>query len=157
MRVIAAREHPEKPRPEFVEEVLPASKLLELLAQSNYVVLSTPITPQTTGMIDREQLAAMKPDACLINVGRGLLIVESALIEALRQHKIGGAALDVFDTEPLPANSPLWDLENLLITPHTAGMTAKMWDRHYAYFSENLRRYLSGQPLLGLVNKRAGY
>jgi phosphoglycerate dehydrogenase-like enzyme len=99
----------------------------------------------------------MKPEAFLLNVGRGPLIDETALAEVLREHKIGGAALDVFDQEPLPADSPLWDLEDLLITPHTAGISEKMWDRHYVLFSDNLRRYLSGQPLLGLVDKRRGY
>ncbi len=157
MRVIAVRENPEKPKPQFVEEVLPASKLLDLSARSDYVVLSTPVTPQTTGMIGRRELAAMKPDACLLNVGRGPLIVESDLIEALRGRTIGAAALDVFDEEPLPSTSPLWALENLLITPHTGGMSTKMWERHYAYFSDNLRRYLVGQPLLGLVDKQRGY
>jgi phosphoglycerate dehydrogenase-like enzyme len=157
MRVLAVREHPEKEKPQYVDEVLHASKLLDLLARSDYVVLTTPVTPETTGMIGTKQLTAMKPDACLINVGRGPLIDEAALIEALRDHKIGGAALDVFDQEPLPSDSPLWDLENLLITPHTAGMSDKMWERHYALFSENLRRYFSGQPLLGLVDKRSGY
>jgi phosphoglycerate dehydrogenase-like enzyme len=157
MRVIAVREHPEKPKPQFVEQVLPTSKLLDLLSQSDYVVLSAPVTPETTGMIGREQLAAMKADACLLNVGRGPLIVESDLIEALRTGKIGAAALDVFDEEPLPYDSPLWDLENLLITPHTGGMSTRMWERHYAYFSGNLRRYLAGQPLAGLVNKQTGY
>ena len=156
MRVIAVREHPEKPRPQFVEEVLPSSKVNDLLSQSDYVLLSTPVTPQTTGMIGRRQLAAMKPDGCLLNVGRGSLIVESELIEALRGNKIA-AALDVFDEEPLPADSPLWDLENLLIMPHTGGMSTKMWERHYGYFSENLRRYLAGQSLLGLVDKQRGY
>ncbi|MCU1271199.1 MAG: D-isomer specific 2-hydroxyacid dehydrogenase, NAD-binding protein [Acidobacteriaceae bacterium] len=157
MRVIAVREHPEKEKPQYVDEVLPSSKLSDLLARSDYVVLSTPVTPETTGMIGGQQLAAMKPDACMINVGRGPLIDETALIEALREHKIGGAALDVFDEEPLPSASPLWDFENLLITPHTAGMSDKMWERHYALFSENLRRYFSGQPLAGLVDKRSGY
>jgi len=157
MRVIAVREHPEKAKPEYVDNVLPSSKLMELLAESDYVVLSTPVTPETTGMISSEQLAAMKPDACLINVGRGPLIDEAALIEAMRAHKIGGAALDVFDQEPLPSDSPLWDLEDVLITPHTAGMSDNMWERHYALFSENLRRYFSDQPLLGLVDKRGGY
>jgi len=99
----------------------------------------------------------MKANACLINVGRGPLIDESALIEALREHKISGAALDVFNQEPLPEDSRLWDLENLLIMPHTAGISEKMWGRHYALFSENLKRYASGQPLLGLVDKQKGY
>ena len=157
MRVIAVREHPEKEKPQHVDEVLPTSKLQELLAQSDYVVLSAPVTAQTTGMIGARQLAAMKPDAFLLNVGRGPLIDEAALVEVLRQHKIGGAALDVFDQEPLPPNSPLWDLEDLLITPHTGGISENMWERHYALFSDNLHRYLSGQPLLGLVDKSSGY
>ncbi len=157
MRVIAVREHPEKERPQHVDEVLPSSKLPELLRQSDYVVLSAPVTPETTGMIGREQLAAMQPHARLINVGRGPLIDEAALINALREGKIGGAALDVFDKEPLPAESPLWDLDNLLILPHTAGISEKMWERHYALFSENLRRYFAGRPLLGLVDKNSGY
>jgi phosphoglycerate dehydrogenase-like enzyme len=157
MKVIAVREHVDRPKPEFVDEVLPASRLNEMLSRSDYVVLSPPVTATTRGMIGREQLAAMKPDGYLINVGRGSLIDEAALIDALRERKIAGAALDVFDKEPLPAESPLWDLENLLITPHTGGMTEKMWERHYAVFAENLRRFVAGQPLLTLVDKNAGY
>ena len=157
MKVIAVREHPGKDKPVFVHEVLPSSRLDEMLPRADYVVLSPPVTSATRGMIGREQLARMKPDAYLVNVGRGPLIDEAALIEALRERKIGGAALDVFDQEPLPSDSPLWDLENLLITPHTAGMTEKLWERHYALFSENVRRYLDARPLLGMVDKRQGY
>ena len=157
MRVIAVREHPEKEKPQHVDEVLPTSKLQQLLTESDYVVLSTPVTPETTGMIGARQLAVMKPDAFLLNVGRGPLIDEAALVEVLRQRKIGGAALDVFDQEPLPPDSPLWDLENLLTTPHTGGISEKMWERHYVLFSENVRRYLADEPLLGLVDKRSGY
>jgi phosphoglycerate dehydrogenase-like enzyme len=157
MRVVAVREHPHKEKPPNVDEVLPTSRLTDLLSQSDYVVLSAPVTAATTGIIGHEQLAAMRPDACLINVGRGPLIDEPALIEALRENKIRGAALDVFDTEPLPPNSPFWDLDNLLITPHVGGISEKMWARHYDLFSENLQRYLSGKPLLGLVDKQSGY
>lgn len=157
MHVMAVREHPEKEKPEHVEEVLPSSQLNDLLARSDYVVLSAPLTPATKGMIGHDQLASMKADGCLINVGRGPLVEEAGLVEVLSKKKIGGAALDVFDQEPLPSDSLLWDLDNLLITPHTAGMSDKMWDRHYALFSENLRRYLSGQPLLGVVDKQSGY
>ena len=157
MRVIATRNDPQKETPEGVQQVFPSAQLDELLAQSDYVVLSTPVTPQTKGMMNAQRLARMKPTACLLNVGRGQLVDELALADALRNHTIGGAALDVFEQEPLPADSPLWDLENLLITPHTAGMTEKLWERHYALLRENLRRYLSGQPLLGMVNKREGY
>jgi D-2-hydroxyacid dehydrogenase (NADP+) len=157
MKVIAVREHADRAKPEHVDEVLPASRLHELLSRSDYVVLSPPVTPATKGMIGREQLAAMKKTAYLINVGRGPLVVEADLVEALRSRQIAGAALDVFDQEPLPAESPLWDLENLLITPHTGGMTEKMWDRHYAVFTENLRRFMAREPLLAVVDKRAGY
>jgi phosphoglycerate dehydrogenase-like enzyme len=157
MKIIAVREHADRPKPQNVDEVLPSSQLDRLLSQSDYVVLSPPVTPATRGMIGREQLAAMKRDGYLINVGRGSLVDEAALISVLREHRIAGAALDVFDEEPLPPDSPLWDLENLLITPHTGGMTEKMWERHYALFSDNLRRYLSGQRLLAVVDKQAGY
>jgi phosphoglycerate dehydrogenase-like enzyme len=157
MRVIAVREHVEKAIPEGVQQVFASAQLDELLSQSDYVVLATPVTPNTVGLINAARLAKMKPDACLINVGRGPLVDEAALVHALREQKIGGAALDVFEKEPLPADSPLWDLENLFITPHTAGITEKLWDRHYALISENLRRYLQGQPLLSVVNKKQGY
>ena len=157
MKVIAVREHPDKEPPEFVDEVYPTSQLHELLTRADYVVLAAPVTPDTTGMIGREQLANMKSDACLINVGRGSLINEIDLADALRNKQIRSAALDVFEKEPLPADSPLWDLENLFITPHTAGMTEKLWERHYNLFSENLRRYLNQEPLLALVDKQSGY
>jgi phosphoglycerate dehydrogenase-like enzyme len=156
MQVIAVREHPEKASPAGVL-VLPASELDTLLARSDYVVLAAPIIPATHGLMNAGRLAAMKPDAYLINVGRGPLVDEAALAQVLRDEKIGGAALDVFDEEPLPADSPLWDLENLLITPHAAGLTEKLWERHYALISENVRRYLKHLPLLGVVDKRTGY
>jgi phosphoglycerate dehydrogenase-like enzyme len=157
MRVIAVREHPEKGSPESVEQVVAPSQIDQLLSQSDYVVLAVPLTPATRRLMNAPRLAAMKPDACLINVGRGPLVDEAVLAQALRENKIGGAALDVFDQEPLPRDSPLWDLENLLITPHTAGLTEKLWERHYALISENLRRYLAGQPLLAAVDKQRGY
>jgi len=157
MRVIAVREHPEKERSHNVQQVLPISQVEVLLSQSDYVVLAVPVTSKTRGLMEVSRLDKMKPDAWLINVGRGSLIDEAALIDALREKKIGGAALDVFEEEPLSADSPLWELENLLITPHTAGMTDKLWQRHYALISENLRRYLEGQPLLCLVDKKQGY
>ncbi len=157
MRVICVRKHVGEEKPEFVDEVLPTSSLNQMLAVADYVVLAAPVTPGTTGMIGREQLANMKSDAYLINVGRGSLIDEAALLEVLQQRKIGGAALDVFEEEPLSPTSPLWNLDNLLITPHTAGMTAKLWERHYTLFAENVRRYLSGQPLFALVDKKSGY
>jgi phosphoglycerate dehydrogenase-like enzyme len=157
MRVIAVREHPEKKGPEHVQQVFARSQLDELLSHSDYVVLAAPVTPSTQGLMNAERFAAMKPDGYLINVSRGPLIDEAALMEALRNHTIGGAALDVFEKEPLPADSPLWEADNLLITPHTAGLTEKLWERHYALFTENLRRYLTHQPLLAVVDKKRGY
>jgi phosphoglycerate dehydrogenase-like enzyme len=99
----------------------------------------------------------MKKDAFILNLGRGALIDEPALIDALRERRIGGAALDVTAEEPLPANSPLWELDNCMITPHTGGISPKLWDRQYIYFTDNLRRFLSGQPLLSVVDKTRGY
>ncbi len=157
MRVIAVREHPEKAMPDGVAQVFSAAQLETLLSQSDYVVLAAPVTPSTRQLIGAIRLAQMKPEACLINVGRGSLVDEAALVEALRKRQIGGAALDVFEKEPLAGDSPMWDIENLLITPHTAGLTEKLWERNYALISENLRRYLAGQPLLAVVDKQKGY
>jgi len=157
MRVIAVREHVEKGRPEGVEAVYAPSAIDEMLKQSDYVVLAAPLVAQTQGLVNAARLAAMKPTAFLINVGRGAQVDEVALADALRNQRIAGAALDVFEKEPLPPDSPLWDLENLLITPHTGGLTEKLWHRHYELFSQNLRRYLAGQPLQFVVDKRRGY
>lgn len=157
MNVIATREHLEREKPEGVGRVFSTGQLGELLSQSDYVVLAAPVTAETRGLIGAEQLAKMKSSACLINVGRGTLIDESALVNALREKKIAAAALDVFQREPLPAESPLWDLENVLITPHTGGLAEKSWERQYELFTENLRRYFVGRPLLDTVDKRLGY
>ena len=157
MRVIAVREHVEKGSPDGVEAVFAPPQIDEVLKQSDYVVLAAPLVTATERIINADRLANMKSDAYLINVGRGAQVDETALVKALRSHRIAGAALDVFEQEPLPPDSPLWDLEDLLITPHTAGLTEKLWHRHYELFSENLRRYLAGQPLWFVVNKQKGY
>lgn len=156
MRVVAVREHPEKGS-EGADTVFGPAQMNEVFRQADYIVLAAPVTEGTNAIANAERLALMKPDACLINVGRGPLVDEAALTAALREKKIGGAALDVFPKEPLAADSPLWDVPRLLITPHSAALTDKLWERHYALFSENLRRYLNAQPLLGLVDKRKGY
>jgi phosphoglycerate dehydrogenase-like enzyme len=156
MRVIAVREHPEKGS-DGADAVFGPAQIDEIFRQADYVVLAAPVTDGTKAIANAERLALMKPDACLINVGRGPLVDEAALAAALREKKIGGAALDVFPKEPLAADSPLWDVPNLLITPHTAALTDKLWERHYALFSENLRRYLNGEPLVAVVDKRKGY
>lgn len=156
MRVVAVREHPEKGG-EGVDAVHGPADLNRMLAEADYVVIAAPITSATQSLFDSARLAHMKPDAYLINVSRGQLVDEGALAEALRQKKIAGAALDVFSVEPLPPDSPLWGLDNLLITPHTAAVTEKLWERHYQLMRENLRRYLAGEALLGVVDKKKGY
>jgi phosphoglycerate dehydrogenase-like enzyme len=156
MRVLAVREHPEKGS-EGADAVFAPAQIDEIFRQADYIVLAAPVTVSTKAIANAERLSLMKPGACLINVGRGQLVDEPALATALREKKIGGAALDVFPKEPLAADSPLWDVPNLLVTPHTAALTDKLWERHYALFSENLRRYLNGVPLLAVVDKRKGY
>jgi phosphoglycerate dehydrogenase-like enzyme len=157
MRVIAVREHVEKGTPDEVAQVFSPSQVDELLRQSDFVVIAAPLVPATEQLINAERFSVMKPEAYLINVGRGRQVNESALFEALRARRIAGAALDVFEHEPLPVDSPLWDLDNLLITPHTAGLTEKLWHRHYSHFSANLRRYLAKEPLQYTVDKHKGY
>jgi len=157
MRVIAVREHVLKGTPPGVLAVFAPSAIDDMLKQSDYVVLAAPLVGTTRGLIDATRLAAMKPEACLINVGRGPQVDEAALVQALRSRRIAGAALDVFEREPLPADSPLWDIENLLITPHNGSITEKLWHRHYEQFSDNLRRYIAGQPLQFVVDKQKGY
>src|SRR4051812_40661339 len=165
MRVIAVRANPMKgvdwvPANDPLRaqhRVYGPKDLQRMLRESDFVVISAPVTSSTSRLIDAQALAAMKPDAYLINVARGALVDEAALIQALRERKIGGAALDVFEHEPLPSDSPLWEMENVLITPHQAGISHKLWERQYKLFSENLRRYEKGAPLVGLVDKKAGY
>ena len=156
MNVIAVREHLQKPT-DGVSKVYGTSDIDQLLAPSDFVVLAAPVTSKTTHLINAERLAQMKPSAYLINVGRGALIDEASLAKALQTKQIAGAALDVFEEEPLPTTSPLWTLENLLITPHCAGFIENLWQRHLELIAENLRRYLAGEPLLGLVDKVRGY
>ena len=140
-----------------IEKVFGPDEIEEMLSQSDFVVLAAPVTPETKGMMNAARLAAMKRDAYLINVGRGALIDEAALVAALREGRIGGAALDVFEQEPLAQESPFWEMENVLITPHSAALTERLWDRHFELLSENLRRFQAGKPLRGSVDKGRGY
>jgi phosphoglycerate dehydrogenase-like enzyme len=129
----------------------------DLLARSDYVVLSAPLTPETRGFVGEAELRAMKPEAVLINVGRGPLVDEAALIAALREKRIGGAALDVFDQEPLPASHPYFALDNLLLSPHAADHTPDWQRRAMQLFLDNFERYRKGEPLRNVVDKRRGY
>jgi len=129
----------------------------DLLARSDFVVLSTPLTPETRGFMGEAELHAMKPEAVLINVGRGPLVDEAALIAALRERRIGGAALDVFNQEPLPAGHPYFALDNLLLSPHSADHTPDWQQRAMRLFLDNFERYRKGEPLRNVVDKPRGY
>jgi phosphoglycerate dehydrogenase-like enzyme len=129
----------------------------DLLAGADYVVLSLPLTPETRGIIGEAELRAMKPAAVLINVGRGPLVDEAALIAALRERRIGGAAVDVFNQEPLPAGHPYFALDNLLLSAHAADHTPDWQQRAMQLFLENFERYKKGEPLRNVVDKRRGY
>jgi phosphoglycerate dehydrogenase-like enzyme len=132
-------------------------QLPEFLGRSDYVVLSAPLTAQTYHIMDGSALAAMKPTSCLVNIARGDLVDEPALIEALRQHRLAGAALDVFAREPLPDDSPLWKLDNVILTPHIAGITPNYERRAAELFADNIRRFVAGEPLKNKVDFSRGY
>jgi phosphoglycerate dehydrogenase-like enzyme len=168
-RVIALRRRPEgaaaagtdeedgfpfEPR---VDQVFGPDRLHELLAASDIVVLAAPLTPETEGMIDEAAIGAMKRDAWLINVARGRLVDDTAIVRALRDNRIGGAALDTFRDEPLPPGSPYWELPNVILTPHTAWSSARVLDRSIDLFCDNLVRFSRGEPLRNVVDPAAGY
>jgi phosphoglycerate dehydrogenase-like enzyme len=132
-------------------------ELAELLKISDYVSIHSPLTPETKGMFNADAFAQMKKGSYVVNTARGPIIDEAALIDALRAEKIGGAALDTFNKEPLPPDSPLWTLPNVMITPHTSNSSPKVRERTLALFVENVRRYKAGEPLLNRVNVEAGY
>jgi phosphoglycerate dehydrogenase-like enzyme len=139
------------------ESIRGPDALLPELAQADHVVNVLPRTPDTERMFDGAAFAAMKPTAFFVNIGRGATVDESALIEALRAGSIGGAALDVFEVEPLPDDSPLWTMPNVLISPHRAG-DHDGWPRDVvALFADNLGRYLAGEPLRNVVDIELGY
>jgi D-3-phosphoglycerate dehydrogenase len=143
--------------PPYVDHLWPADQLDRLLGESDVVILCVPLTDVTRGMINADRLASMKPDAVLVNVARGPIVVTEDLVAALQRGSIAAAAVDVTDPEPLPVDSPLWGLPNAIITPHVAGQSARRADNMTNFFCENLRRYLCGDELLNLVDKRLGY
>jgi phosphoglycerate dehydrogenase-like enzyme len=156
LRVIGTRRHPQPA--EELDALYPPEDLERLLGESDYVVLLTPLTPETRGLIGPPRLRAMRQTAWLINVARGAIVQEDALLQALREGWIAGAALDVFAQEPLPPDSPLWTAPNVLITPHNSGVQYPDFaDETLAQFVENLGRYLRGEPLRNQVDKTAGY
>ena len=158
MRVIATRRSAKQSaRARYVDKLLPAKQLTQLLNESDYVVIATPLTKETTGLISTEELKAMKPTAYIINIGRGGIIDEEALIQALDEKQIAGAGLDVTATEPLPPDSRLWDYENVILTPHVSGGMEDYVKRATDLFCKNLERYLGNKRLLNVIDKTRGY
>lgn len=141
------------------EKIYPTAGLLDMLPQCDYVVALAPLTPVTRHLLGAAAFAAMKPTAYFLNLARGGLVDEAALIRALHDGQIAGAGLDVFETEPLPADSPLWQVEpdRLIISPHVSGFSPNYDERASDLLAENLRRYLAGEPLLNLVERERGY
>jgi phosphoglycerate dehydrogenase-like enzyme len=156
-RVSAIRRRTDGPLPAGVDAVWTPDRLDDLMARSDVVVIAAPHTPETKRLIGRAQIDRMKPGALLVNVARGKLVDDEAAIAALRDGRLGGAALDVFSQEPLDPSSPYWDLPNVIITPHTSGAMQDYWTPLVALFAENLRRFEKGHPLLNVVDKVAGY
>jgi phosphoglycerate dehydrogenase-like enzyme len=169
MRVLAMKRSPDPadhgwwlpgtgdPDGRLPERFFRPEQVCEMLAESDFVVLALPMAPATEGFIGQAELRAMKPTACLINIARGPVIDEAALVRALREGWIAGAGLDVFEHEPLPADSPLWQLDNVILSPHVAGFTVNYDRWAVKLFADNLGRYLAGQPLLNLVDRERGY
>jgi phosphoglycerate dehydrogenase-like enzyme len=145
------------PEAQVLDRIYPPERLAEMLAECDFVVISLPLTPETKRLIGEEKLRVMKPSVYLVNVSRGGIVDEIALIKALQEGWIAGAGLDVFEKEPLPPDSPLYDLDNVILSPHVAGFSPHYDERASDLFAENLRRYLAGEELLNLVDKEAGY
>jgi phosphoglycerate dehydrogenase-like enzyme len=159
MRVLALKRHAAPPghADPLAERIYATQARCEMLAQCDYVVVAAPLTPETRGMMGAAEFAAMKREAVLVNVGRGPVVEEAVLIEALSRGVIKGAALDVFDREPLPAGHPFYRLENVLLSPHSADHTPDWLERAMRQFLEQFERFRRGQPLAGVVDKRLGY
>jgi phosphoglycerate dehydrogenase-like enzyme len=156
LRVVATRASP-APRPDFVAYVGTPAELAALAGDADIVVNCTPLLPSTERLFDAAFFAAMKPGGLFINVGRGKSVVQADLIAALRDGQLAGAGLDVTDPEPLPADDPLWQAPNVLITPHVSASSDRVFDRVFLLARENLRRYVSGEPLLSVVDRERGY
>jgi len=144
-------------KPPHVDQLWPADQLDRLLSESDIVILCVPLNSQTAGMIGQRELALMKPGALLVNVARGQVVREAALVAALESGHLGGAALDVTEVEPLAESSRLWHMPNVIITPHVGAQSAKRADDTTVLVCENLRRYFAGRPLLNLVDKKLGF
>jgi phosphoglycerate dehydrogenase-like enzyme len=156
MRIVAVDLHPHD-QPAEVSELWPIEQLPQLLATSDFVVIAAPHTPETEQMFRAAQFAQMKRSAWLINIGRGAIVNLADLVAALQSQTIAGAALDVYETEPLPPEHPLWGFENVILTPHVAGYSPRIAERHLGVLLYNIRRFVAGEPLMNVVDKRAWF
>jgi phosphoglycerate dehydrogenase-like enzyme len=145
------------PTGDLFNRLYPYQAVRSMLKECDFVVVAAPLTSETRGLIGAAELAAMKPTAFLINMARGGIVDQGALLAALQERRIAGAALDVFSEEPLPSNSPFWKLPNVIVTPHIGGMSMHYNERAIDLFKENLRRYLTGAPLLNRFDPQKGY
>lgn len=156
LRVIGVRRDASRPAP-GVQRIVPPERLADVAGEADYLAVTAALTPATRGLVSAAVLGRLKPTAWVINIARGPIIDENALITALGERRIGGAALDVFETEPLPAASPLWRLDNAILTPHASGSSPRVQVRSLALVVENARRFKAGEPLLNLVDRSVGY
>jgi phosphoglycerate dehydrogenase-like enzyme len=156
MRVLGVRRRPDI-GVTGVEAMVGPDHLPSLLPDADFLVITAPLTPETRCMVGEAELQRMKPTAYIVNIGRGDTIDEGALVRALQDGRIAGAGLDVFTEEPLPVDSPLWNLDNVIVTPHYSGQTPRYDERAWEIFLDNLRRYEAGEPLRNVVDKRLGY
>lgn len=156
MRILATRRHPGAP-PAGVESIHPPEALRQLLPEADHVALCVALTAETRHLFGAAEFRLMKPTAYLVNVARGAIIDTDALVAALQNNEIAGAGLDVTDPEPLPAGHPLWQMENVILTPHSSGQSQYASRRLLDLVRENLRRFAAGEPLLNVVDKQAGY
>jgi phosphoglycerate dehydrogenase-like enzyme len=157
MRVVGVRRRLDLPHPEGVAMVVTPERLGDVIGEADHVVIAAPLTPGTRGLVSREIIARMKPTAWLINIARGAVVDEAALLEALKANRLGGAAIDAWWTEPLPSESEWWSLPNVIATPHISNSSPKIQERTLALFLENLRRWKAREPLLNVVDLQAGY
>ena len=156
MRVVATKRTGGS-KPVCVDELFRPTELHTLLRASDFVVIAAPLTPETQGLIGEAELQAMKPTAYILNIGRGAIIQETVLIRALKEKWIAGAGLDVTEVEPLPAESELFRLPNVFLTPHYSGFRSNYWQHALTIFKPNLEKFLRGEPLTNVVDKQAGY
>lgn len=157
MHVIAARRNPYASKPACVDEIVYPGNLKKLLSESDFVIIAAPLTKETEGMIGEAELRSMRRTSYLINISRGKIVQEDKLVQALKEGWIAGAGLDTFEKEPLPRDSELWNMKNVIITPHVAGATPQYLERATEIFCENLKRFIQNQPLVNVVDKNVGY